>query len=198
MFSGIIIVEFHENEVRVLIVCFIGHRDIDNAEQIKTQLKEIVTNLIQNGADTFLFGSRSYFNYICWSVVTELQSQFSNLRRIKFNASHEVAFTSKKDKEQYEKLFSKFAHKETNFENYEEAIDCEKSFQAHKNAYIMRNQEMIDRSDICVFYYDKNYLPPKRKQSQKNVFAYQPKSGTAIALAYATQKKKQIINLFSN
>ncbi len=181
-----------------MIVCFIGHRDIDNAEQIKSQLKEIVTNLIFNGADTFLFGSRSNFNYICWEVVTELQSQFSNLRRIKYNAPHEVAFTSKKDREQYEQLFSKFTHKETNFENYEIAVDCEKSIRANKNAYIMRNQEMIDRSDICVFYYDKNYLPPKRKQSQRHLCAYQPKSGTAIAFAYATQKKKLIVNLFSN
>ncbi len=190
--------EFYENEVHVLIVCFIGYRSIENAEQIKSLLKKIITNFILKGADTFLFGSRSNFNYICWEVVTELQSQFSNLRRIKINAPHEVAFTSKKDRERYEKLFSKFAHEEAHYEDYEEAIDCEKSFRACKNAYIMRNQEMIDRSDVCLFYYDKNYLPPKHKQSQRNICTYQPKSGTAIAFAYATHKKKQIINLFRN
>ncbi len=179
-----------------MIVCFIGHRNIDKTEQIKSQLKEVVTNLILNGADTFLFGSRSEFNYICWSVVTELQHKFPNLKRIKYNAPHEVTFTSKEDREKCEQLFTKFAHKEAHYADYEIAIDCEKSFRANKNAYIIRNQEMIDNSDVCVFYCRKNYLPPKRQQSKRQLCDYQPKSGTAIAFAYATQKKKQIVNLF--
>ncbi len=180
-----------------MIVCFIGHRSIDNAEQIKSQLKEIVANLIVNGANTFLFGSRSDFDNLCWGVVAELQLQYPNLRKIKYNAPHEVAFTSKEDRARYEQLYFKFAHKEAHYMDYEEVIDCEQSLFANKNAYIMRNQEMIDRSDVCVFYYDKDYLPPKRKQSQREYCAYQPKSGTAIAFAYAIRKKKQIVNLFS-
>ena len=56
---------------------------------------------------------------------------------------------------------------------------------------------MIDASDICELYYNKNYLPPKRKQSNINIIDYQPKSGTAIAYAYATQKKKMIYNMFN-
>lgn len=133
--------EFHDIEVTILIVCFIGHRNIDNAEQIKNRLKEIVSDLILNGADTFLFGSRSEFNDICWSVVTELQSQFPNLKRIKYNAPHEVSFTSKDAREHYEQLISTFAHKDAHYSDFEEAVDCEKSSHANKNAYIMRNQE---------------------------------------------------------
>ena len=60
----------------------------------------------------------------------------------------------------------------------------------------MRNQEMIDDSEVCVFYFNHNYLPPIRKPSNKFLPNYQPKSGTAIAFAYATQKKKQIYNTF--
>ncbi len=179
-----------------MIVCFIGHRNIENAEQIKNQLKEVVTNLILNGADTFLFGSKSDFNHICWSVVTNLQSQFPSLKRIKYNAPHEIAFTSKEDRVCYEKLFSKFAHKEAAFSDYEEDVDCKKSFHANKNVYIMRNQEMIDNSDICVFYYNENYLPPVRKSSKKQFIAHQPKSGTFIAFEYAIKRKKKIINMY--
>lgn len=181
--------EFHENEVVILIVCFIGHRDISNAEQVKCQLQEVVTKLILHGADTFLFGSRSDFNSICWNVVTELQRQFPHLKRIKYNAPHEVAFTSKEDRERCEQLYSKFAHKEVHYTDYEIAIDSEQSFRANKNSYIIRNQEMIDNSDVCVFYYNKNYLPPRRKQSKRQLCDYQPKSGTAIA--FALQRKRR-------
>ena len=59
----------------------------------------------------------------------------------------------------------------------------------------MRNQEMIDNSSVSVFYYNKDYLPPKRKAPNRFLPDYQPKSGTAIAYAYAVQKKKQIYNM---
>ncbi len=55
---------------------------------------------------------------------------------------------------------------------------------------------MIDNSDVCVFYYNKNYLPPKRKQAIRSVIELQPQSGTAIAYSYAYQKRKQILNLY--
>lgn len=56
---------------------------------------------------------------------------------------------------------------------------------------------MIDNSDVCVFYFNQNYFPPKRKSSNKFLPEYQPKSGTAIAFAYAKQKNKQIYNMYS-
>lgn len=45
-----------------MIVAFIGHRTINNTEALKDKLKRIVENLIVNeNADTFLFGSKSEF-----------------------------------------------------------------------------------------------------------------------------------------
>lgn len=55
---------------------------------------------------------------------------------------------------------------------------------------------MIDNSDVCVFYYNKDYLPPIRKAQSKFLPDYQPKSGTAIAFQYAISKKKKILNMF--
>ena len=60
----------------------------------------------------------------------------------------------------------------------------------------MHNQDMIDHSDVCVFYYNKDYLPNKRKQSLQSVVDYQPKSGTAVAFTYVKHKKKNVINVF--
>ena len=57
---------------------------------------------------------------------------------------------------------------------------------------------MIDMSDVCVFYFNRDYLPPKRKTSRRGIFEYQPKSGTALAFAYAKRKRKIIINVFDN
>ena len=177
-------------------VCFIGHRKVADAEKIKCKLLDTISMLIDNGADTFIFGSRSDFDTLCWEVVTELQEQFPHLKRVSYNAPHETAFTSKEERESCEKFFSQMVKHEVHYTDYEESVSSKKSLNANKNAYIMRNQEMIDNSDVCVLYYNKDYLPPRRKAPNKFLPDYQPKSGTAIAYAYAVQKKKQIYNMF--
>lgn len=180
-----------------MVICFIGHRTIENAEQVKTKLLDILSTLIANGADTFLFGSKSEFDSLCWEVVTQLQTQHPNIKRISYNTAHETAFTSKKERQHYEQLCSRFAGDEVHFKDYESAVNSQKSQNATKNTYIMRNQDMIDNCDVCVFYYDKDYLPPRRKLSQKHVLDYQPQSGTALSYTYATRKKKMVLNLFT-
>jgi len=57
---------------------------------------------------------------------------------------------------------------------------------------IIKQRLKIDQSDFCLFYYDENYLPPKRKWAKRDLFEYQPQSGTALAYKYAQQKKKNI------
>ena len=180
-----------------MTVCFIGHRTIANAEQIKSRLLDILSTLIGKGADTFLFGSRSQFDSLCWNVVTELQTQCPNIKRVSYNTPHETAITSKEERQHLEAIYSKLVGGEVHLKYYESAVHSQKCVNATKDTYIMRNQDMIDDSDVCVFYYDKNYLPPRRKQSKRHILDYQPKSGTAVAFAYAKQKKKTIINVFA-
>lgn len=186
----------HIGEQTNVIVCFIGHRTVVDEEKIKNRLIDVVLTLIRKDADTFLFGSRSDFNSLCWEVVTELKEKYPNIKRVCYNAPHETAFTSKEERENCERLFSQMTKQEVHFADYEQTVNSQKALNANKNAYIMRNQEMIDASDVCVFYYNKDYLPPMRKSVIGYLPDYQPKSGTATAFAYATQKKKQIINLF--
>lgn len=181
---------------RAMNVCFIGHRTVEDVEQLKIRLTETIERLILDGADTFLFGSRSAFDTLCWEVVTELQWQYPNIKRVSYNVPHESAITSKEECQQLEQISSKLKGGEVHLKDYEAAVNSQKSRNATQNAYIMRNQEMIDNSDVCVFYYNKDYLPPRRKQSKRHVLDYQPQSGTAIAYEYAKRKKKTIINLF--
>lgn len=179
-----------------MIVSFFGHRKIEITEELCERLKQTIENLILDGVDTFLFGSRSEFDNLCFSVVCELKQKYPNIKRISYNAPSETVFTSKAEAEHFEEIELKLFNKKVYYEYFEQKVDSEKSYKANKNAYIARNQEMIDASDICIFYYDKNYLPPKRKNSKRDLLDYQPKSGTAIAFAYAKQKKKKIINVY--
>ena len=181
-----------------MIVCFIGHRTIVNAEQVKIKLIDVISGFIAKGADTFLFGSRSDFDFLCWEAVTKLKEQYPHIKRINYNVPHEVVFTSKEERKRYETLFSEITKSEVHYADYEESISSIKSLKVNKNAYIIRNQEMIDDSDVCVFYYNKDYLPPRRNRSKKSILDYQPKSGTAISFAYASHKKKTIINIYEN
>lgn len=177
-------------------VCFIGHRTISNAEQVKIKLLSTLSTLIENGADNFLFGSKSDFDFLCWETVTELKKQYPHIKRICYNAPHEIAFTSREERESCERFFSQATKREVHYADYEQAINSQKAMKANRNAYIMRNSEMIENSDICVFYYNKNYLPHIRVSANKLIPDHHPGSGTAIAFAYAMRRKKQIINLF--
>jgi len=85
-------------------------------------------------------------------------------------------------------------------ENYEDTYMPERIENAGVARYVERNQEMINASDFCVFYYNEEYKPPLRKQSRRELSTYQPKSGTKRAYEYAIRKskdgKKQIMNLY--
>jgi len=176
-------------------VCFIGHRTVPNEEQLKIRLTETVSNLIADGADFFIFGSKSDFDDLCWEVVTELKKQFPDIKRVKYALTTETAFTSTDERLEFEQLMLRLTGEKIEYKDYERAVFSSKAQSANRYAYIMRNQEMIDDSDVCVFYYDKDYLPPRRKLAKRFVVDYQPKSGAALAFLYALQKNKKIINM---
>lgn len=53
---------------------------------------------------------------------------------------------------------------------------------------------MIDRADLCVFYYDTNYKPVKRSLLSGKSYA---NSGTMLAYRYAKSRNKEILNMFT-
>ena len=79
-------------------------------------------------------------------------------------------------------------------------MQSEKVYSAGKASYVERNQAMIDVSDFCIFYYNEEYQPPRRKRTNRDLSTYQPKSGTRLAYEYAVQKSKKadkvVINMF--
>ena len=63
--------------------CFIGHRNINQTEELKQNLYTTIENLILNdNAATFLFGSKSAFNSLCYKTVTKLKIKYPHIKRV--------------------------------------------------------------------------------------------------------------------
>ena len=152
-----------------MIVCFIGHRKILENSQLVLSLDNTLHSLIGEGATTFLFGSMSEFDSLAWKTLTKLKEKYPYLRRVYVRASFQYIDND------YENYLLK---------SYEETYFPLKIANAGKGAYVERNYEMIDKADVCVFYYD-------NKNCRQN-------SGTKIAYEYANRKHKKIINLCEN
>ncbi len=145
--------------------CFIGHRKIENKSNIYNQLKQCVQDLItKSHVTTFLFGSRSQFNDLCLEVVTELKDVYPDILRVYVRAEYEHISAD------FEKYLLTF---------YDKTYYAEKARNANRLVYVKRNEELIDTSNICVFYNKYNA----------------PHSGASMAFEYAQKHKKKIIEI---
>ena len=152
--------------------CIFGHRKIAVTEGLLTRLQEKIEELILcDGITTFLFGSKSEFDDLCYRVVSDLKNKYSEIERIYVRA--EFPYIS----DSYKAFLLK---------DYEGTYYPQKILGAGRASYVERNYEMIDNSSICIVYCDENYLPSAKVNAV---------SGTKIAYAYALRKNKRIINL---
>ena len=149
--------------------CFFGHRKINETEELKSKLIEIIEKLIvDEKVDTFLFGSKSRFNSLCLELVTELKEKYPHIKRVYVRTEYPDI------NEQY-----------TNYllESYEDTYYPEHIIGSGRAAYVERNYEMINNSRFCVFYYNDQIAPTTRI------------SGTKIALDYAVKHHKKVIRI---
>ena len=182
------------------VCCFIGHRKIDKSVELTQKVSNLIQDLIEDmGVSTFLFGSRSEFDDLCHSIVTDLQKNNPQVKRIMYTCRSEYA-CMKEDKEETERI-AREVKRDIKYKDYDGSMMADRLWSAGKASYVERNQDMINASDYCVFYYNEHYQPPKRKYSKRSVGEYQPKSGTALAFDYANQRKRggkdiTVINIF--
>ena len=69
--------------------CFFGHKKTDETEELKSRLYETIERLItEEKVDTFLFGSKSRFNSLCHTAVTEIKQKYPHIKRIYVRAEY--------------------------------------------------------------------------------------------------------------
>ena len=180
--------------------CFVGHRTIVASEELTENLTKTIERLIaEEGVKYFLFGSRSEFDDLCHSIVTALKEKHPHIVRVAYTRRSEYAVKAE-EKEKMERTWASVLKTDVKFKDYDAEVQSEKVYSAGKASYVERNQEMIDASEFCIFYYNEEYQPPQRKRTNRDLSTYQPKSGTRLAYEYAVQKSKKtekvVINMF--
>lgn len=145
-----------------------GHREVEDNSELFNEICELIRELVQKrDINTFLFGSRSNFDRLCYNAVTHVKEQYKNIKRVYVRA--EYPFISR----EYEEYLLK---------DYEYTYFPDKIICAGRAVYVERNMEIIDNSSCCIFYYNANTRTKK--------------SGTKIAFEYATKKGVDIYNLY--
>ena len=146
--------------------CVFGHRTINETQYLRTKITEVIEKLITDeNVDTFLFGSKSRFNSLCYELVTNLKEKYPHIKRIYVRAEFPVINDD---------------YKAYLLELYEDTFYPEKIKGSGRAAYVERNYEMINKSKYCIVYFDEANAPTTRK------------SGTRIALNYAVKQKRKI------
>lgn len=149
--------------------CFFGHRKIIVTERLKLILYNLIEDLIiKENIRIFLFGSNSEFNDLCYKAVSVLKKKYPDIKRIYVRT---------------EAPYIEESYRDYLLEKYEDTYYPDSLYNAGRATYVKRNIEMIDKSSICVVYYNENY-------------SVSGKSGTKIAYNYAITNAKKVFNTF--
>ena len=161
--------------------CFFGHRKIISDDKLVNDITSAIENLIINHhVDTFLFGSKSQFDRLCYKIVSRFKTKYPNLKRIYVRA--EFPYID----DQYRSYL---------LERYADTYFPDQLYHAGKAVYIERNYEMIQNSKYAIIYYNKNYILP-HQHYKKDLLLRPSKGGTKISYEYAKQKGLLICNVY--
>ena len=152
--------------LRPYTVSFFGHRIIEDFNRAEAKVEALIRELIlQKEYVEFLVGRGGDFDQIVSSAVKRLQ------RRIRDENSSLIWVLPYSTAELYNNVKS--------FGNYYDEIEiCDTAQSNHpKRAYQIRNRQMVDRSDLVVFYVEHN------------------SGGAYQTMRYAQERGKQIVNL---
>lgn len=157
---------------------FFGHRDTKQTEELKQKVQETAERLIvEEGVDTFLFGSRSNFDELCHIVVTELKEKYPHIQRIAYLCKHEsgcLVGEGAKMKQQIKQLTGRDVY----VPEYEDIRKSDRVNSAGRASYVERNYWMVDDSDFVIMY-----LKVKSEERLR--------SGVRVAYEYAKKRIKK-------
>ena len=157
---------------------FFGHRDTEQTEELKQKVRETVERLIvEEGVDTFLFGSRSKFDELCHIVVMELKEKYRHIQRIAYLCKHETGCLvgeGAKMKQQIKKLTGRDVY----VPEYEDIRKSDRVNSAGRAAYVERNYWMINESDYSILF----LCSEKQNSGTRVVYNYARKVDVRVLL----------------
>ena len=152
--------------MKLFTVSFFGHRIVPEFREAEERVEALIhTLLLENEYVEFLVGRGGDFDQIVSSAAKRLQ------RRIRADNSSLVWVLPYPTAElqNHEESFSAY---------YDEIEICDAAQNSHpKRAYQIRNRQMVDRSDLVVFYVEHN------------------SGGAYQTMRYAQERGKQIVIL---
>lgn len=150
----------------IYTVSFFGHREVDNLFQIEDKLSELIRDLLDSKEYVeFLVGRNGEFDQAVSSTIKRLKRNYRD-----DNCHHTLVLPY---------ATAEYRENEESFHEYYDDVEIYYSAnKAHfKAAFQIRNREMVDRSDLVVFYVERK------------------KGGAYQTLQYAVKQNKKIINL---
>ena len=157
---------------------FFGHRDTLQTEELKEKVRETVECLIvEEGVDTFIFGSRSKFDELCYIVVTELKWKYPYIQRIAYLCKHESGCLAGEGKKEQCRI-KELTGRDVYVREFEDIKKSDRVNSAGRACYVERNYWMVDNSDFVIMYFE--------IQLEKRV-----RSGVCVTYEYAKKKLKK-------
>ena len=152
--------------MQLFTVSFFGHRRIENSRYLEAQLEDIICRFLREKEFVeFLIGRNGEFDLLVSSVIRRIKKEHGCNNCAHVWVMPYLTQTYRKN----ERAFLAY---------YDEIEVCGESSRAHyKNAYSIRNQSMVDRSDTVVIHAERSY------------------GGAYQALIYAQKKEKKIIRI---
>lgn len=159
-------------------ICFSGHRSerlpktFEGLEELRITLYEEIDKAINEGFDTFIYGTCYGFDLMCAEIVLlhKMVMKYNNPKYIRLIAAipfeEQPSKWSEHNRELYFDILSKC----------DEVITISTRF--NFNCYHKRNRYMVDNSSRLICYYDSGG------------------SGTGYTINYAQEKESEIINLY--
>ena len=161
---------------------FFGHRDTPQTEELKQKVRETVEGLIvDEGVDTFLFGSRSKFDELCHMVVTELKEQYPHIQRIAYLCKHESGCWVGAGMEQKCRI-KELTGRDVYVREFEDIKRSSRVNSAGRASYVERNYWMVENSDYVIIYIKKNYSLSRSMSGTWVVYQYAIKKNIIVFL----------------
>lgn len=153
--------------MEICTVSFFGHRQIYNQLYLDQKLDELILRLLKTRSYVeFLVGRDGDFDQLVSSAIKRCQRQYGH-----HNSSHIWVMP-------YPTSFFR-DNEQACYDYYDEIEICEESSVKHfKAAFQVRNRNMVDRSDLVVFYVENDA------------------GGAYQTMKYAAEKGKEYLNLY--